>query len=292
MRVLIIGGSGFIGRAIVEELLLDPSNEVHVLDRQIQQHAQRENLTYHTGDVNLRQFGSTTSLEWDYVVNMAGILGTSEMFDDLSSIVENIQGVLNVLDQIKTGTVLYPIMPEVWLSPYAVSKISTRLIHEMYAQHLNRKSIMVRLYNVYGPGQKWEPVHKIIPQFIMNALKDEPITIWGSGEQTVDLTYSSDVARAFVALMKSPPKDNYEVVEVGTGVPVSVNQCAQTIIQYIGSKSEVIHAPMRKGETPGTVVVCSSPYRLAGGYSIWPTKLKEIVDWYNNGFVHRTIKVD
>ncbi len=289
MRVLVIGGSGFIGSAIVEELLRDPDNEVHTLDRQIREDNPRKGLIRHEGDVTLGQFGSTGSLQWDNVVNLAVRFGTSEMFQDLPGIVSNIKGALNVLSELKTGTVLYPVNPEVWMNPYTVSKISARLIHEMYATYLGRKCIMVRLFNVYGPGQRWEPVRFAVPNFIMRALRDEPITIYGSGEQTMDLTYSVDVARAFVALMKAPPESNYHVVEVGTGVGTSVAQCAKDIVQCTGSKSEIVHTPMRKGEDSKTLVVCSNPYSLSGGYSNWPVRLTEVVEWYNDKYVHRDI---
>ena len=289
MRILIIGGSGFIGSAIIEELLKSPDNEVHIFDRHPYQEDNRKDVTCHVGDARVGQFGSVCSLKWDFVVNLAGTLGTSEMFDQLSSLIDNIQSALSVLEEVKTGTILYPIMPEVWVNPYTISKISARLIHEMYARHLQRKSIMIRLFNVYGPKQKWEPVRKAVPGFIMCALKDEPIEVYGSGKQTMDLTYSGDVARAFVNVMKSPPPGDYTVIEVGTGVGTSVNQCVQDIIQCIGSQSKIVHVPMRKGEDAHTAIVCLEPYCINGGYSKWPTRLKEVVDWYNNQFVHRAI---
>lgn len=90
-----------------------------------------------------------------------------------------------------------------------------------------------------------------MPTFIVRALKNEPLEIYGDGTQGTDHIYVEDAVEATIRLFESgliPEK----AVEIGSGIEITVNEIAEKIIELTGSASKIIHIPMRRGETPHT----------------------------------------
>jgi UDP-glucose 4-epimerase len=117
----------------------------------------------------------------------------------------------------------------------------------MYHEIYGIKPVILRPFNVYGPEEKVEQYRKAVPYFIISALKDEPIEIFGSGEQTMDLIHVRDCVEAFI-ISGNNRSATGRTIEVGSGTEVSVDRLARLIIKLAGSKSEIKHLPMRKGE--------------------------------------------
>jgi UDP-glucose 4-epimerase len=107
-------------------------------------------------------------------------------------------------------------------------------------------------YNAFGPHQKIHGVQKIVPSFATRAWRNEPLPIWGDGDQLMDLVYVDDVARMLVDATRF---HNGEVFAAGTGQGVSVNDFAQKILEMTGSTGGVKHLPMRLGEPPHVQIV-------------------------------------
>jgi UDP-glucose 4-epimerase len=240
MNVLVTGGKGFIGRYVQAELAdrgMTPSTLDHPADvRSI------SDVSLYTRDVGA-------------VIHMAGVLGTHELFDAPHLAVDvNVKGTLNVLQACHRRGLRYVgiSMPQTFPSIYTATKLAAVGLERAF-HHEGVSVSRVRAFNAYGPGQKYGTGHpqKIVPTFAMRAWRGLPIPVWGDGEQTVDLIHAADLARLLVDALQWG--DDF-TIDGGTGVPVTVNEVAEFVLDVTRSKAGVQHLPMRRGETPTRIV--------------------------------------
>ncbi|GAG40582.1 unnamed protein product, partial [marine sediment metagenome] len=198
----------------------------------------------------------------DYVVNLAGILGTQETIrKPIPSIQTNIVGTLNVLEAmvpnafhevqgVQIGVGNY------WMNnSYSITKSTAIRFCKMYNKENGTKMGMVRALNAYGRNQKHKPVRKIIPTFVVKALRGEDIEVYGDGEQIMDMVHVTDVAKVLLDVATGDNVDYQRVYEAGTGRKTTVNWIAEQVIKAAGTKSQLVHIPMRPGEPKGSVVL-------------------------------------
>jgi UDP-glucose 4-epimerase len=290
MNTVVVGGSGFLGVAVVTELLrrgdavtvLDPRANQPGLDAQFGEGAVRAVV----GDM-LRPETLRAHFEGaDEVYHMGGKLGTSELEDSMHvAVAANITGALNIFEAaVASGVpaVFYPTKPNVWLNTYTVTKVAAEQFALIFNELHPIQIRSLRYFNAYGPWQALGPVRKIIPYFAARALMNTPIEVFGDGEQTVDMIFSEDLGRITVEFMRSGYRG--PAVDCGRGVALTVNEVAAAVNLVVGSKAGVIHVPMRRGETPGTRLAADTA-SLAGAipklaFSDWMDSLAGTVDWY------------
>lgn len=250
MRVLVTGSAGFIGSAVRREL--DRRGDVLVgFD--------------HPATILDRDAVKAAVESCDAVINLAGVLGTSELLGAERYAAEvNIIGAVNVFDaargkpvvQIGTGH-------RGQLNTYAVTKACAEDLALGRAKWNGEPITVVRAFHAYGPGQKPcaphgpSPVRKIIPSFICRALTGMPVEVWGDGKQVIDLVHVDDVAAALVAGLDGP---HGSVIDAGTGYGTTVLDCAEMVIKLTGSDSGIVHLPMRPGEPEHDTVVAENPW--------------------------------
>lgn len=236
MRIAVTGGAGFIGSATVRAAQA-AGHEVLVFDR----------TTGH--DI----LGDLSALEGcDSVIHLAGVLGTSELFDTPEQAVDvNVHGSLAVLQACRkygsgyVGITLPPVFPSV----YTATKLCADRFAEAWRLAYGVPVSTVRAFNVFGLGQKYGPGHpqKFVPTFSTRAWRGEPLEIWGDGEQTMDVVSTKDLARM---LVEATGHGDGVLFDAGCGVDISVIDFAKFVLEVTGSKSEIVHLPMRKGEIP------------------------------------------
>ena len=234
MRIAVTGSSGFIGSKVVEELA-SRSHEVVEID--------------HTKGIDILGPGMFERLEWcNGVVHLAGVLGTSELFDNAEMAIDvNIKGTLRVLQACQEFGLSFVgiTMPSVWTNVYQTTKTAARSLASAWHQNYNVPVSHVRAFNVFGPGQKSGLPQKIVPTFATRAWAEESIPIWGNGTQTVDLVYVNDVAHM---LCDALAFEDDEVFDAGTGMATQVNTVAQWVLSVTHSEAGVEYLPMRMGE--------------------------------------------
>lgn len=262
--VLVTGGRGFIGTHVCHELALK-GYEPLVFDR----HAVETDVHMVLGDIRDAVAVTEAVAHVDGVIHLAGVLGTQETISNPRPAAEtNILGGLNVLEACAQYDVpLVNIAVGNWFenNPYSITKSSVERFADMYGTYRGLKVNSVRALNAYGPGQSVaqpygsSTVRKIMPSFIMRALHNHPIEIYGDGNQVMDMVYVRDVARVLVQALGFTEYYGYEVghvFEAGTGVRTTVKDIANAVIKAIPeSSSEIVHLPMRPGETPGVEVL-------------------------------------
>lgn len=270
MKVLVTGGTGFIGGYVCEALRargIEPvtfgvTGKPDVL-----------------GDIRDASAVDLAVSNCDAVMHCAGVLGTMETVDDpLPAIEVNICGGLNVFKAIRRYKV-----PAVniaaanhWMwNPYSITKKAAERLGLMANKEWGTRIAMVRGMNVYGPGQKAAPVRKIMPNLILPALRNEPIVIYGDGTQIMDMIYVEDVAEILIRALLNDHEVYDSVMEAGTGRRTTVNELATMVVEMIG-QGTVEHVPMRPGEPAGSVVL-GDPATLAP-LGVAPEDLKPLED--------------
>lgn len=256
MKILITGASGFIGSNVVQEALTR-GYEVIAFDRKSK--PQPEGVIQFLGDITDRNAINEAVSQADGAINLAGILGTAETVDNPYPAIEsNLIGGLNFLEACrqhkKRGVQIT--VGNYWMnSTYPISKRALEKLALMYNKEHGTQIAVVRGLSVYGEGQKLKPVRKIVPTFVDRALNNEDIEIYGSGESIQDQIYVKDIAKILVEALINPNTRYDKVYSAGTGVRSSVKDIAELIVELTGSKSNIIHIPMRKGETDNAEIL-------------------------------------
>jgi nucleoside-diphosphate-sugar epimerase len=262
MRSIVIGGSGFLGRPLIDELAAR-QRDVVVVDRRPPHPGDDPapaTIQYVAGDIRDPSTLRAAFEGADEVYHLAGDLGTSELDARIrGSIENNIIGSLNVFESAlaaRVPRVFFASKVHVWLNAYTVTKHCAEQLGRLITQQHPVRICSLRYLNLFGPGQKLYPVRKVLPTFAIQALRGLPIQIYGDGRQTVDMLYVGDAARLTVDYLEAGYTDR--AVDCGTGVATTVLDVAGAVNQYFGNDAGVEFVPMRRGETPGSAVVADT----------------------------------
>lgn len=268
MRILVTGGAGFIGSHIVE--LFQGKAEVRVLDNL--RSGYLHNIApfekeFIEGSILDKDILAKAMEGVDYVFHLAAMISVPESMGKPVECVEiNTIGTLNVLEAaaragvkklcLSTSAAIYgdnPIVPKREdmspepKSPYAETKLSGEYYCGIYTKEGRLNTACLRYFNVFGPRQDPHSQYAAaIPIFISKAIANEPITIFGDGEQTRDFIYVKDIAAANAFFATQSPETG--VFNVAYGGKVTINDLAKKIIAIIGSKSEIVYKPVRAGD--------------------------------------------
>lgn len=280
MKILATGGSGFIGSFLVDELR-KIGHEVFVLS--LDKHCkQKDHFIF--ADITTRNKILDLIPRFKMVYHLAGLLGTSELINkayDASKV--NILGTINILDgALKNKTkVIYVTKPNCWLNTYSITKYAGESFVKMYHDEFRLPTVSVRWFNVYGPNQSFH-CQKAVPFFIRWALRNQPLQIWGDGEQTVDLIHARDAVRGTI-VVANEKKFEGRTIDVGSGQETTVNNLAELIIKLSNSKSTIRHNAMRPGELVGTHIKADTTELNKMNFHLnenLEKGMKETIDWY------------
>ena len=253
MKVLITGGSGFIGSYLVKHLL-EQGHEVKVLDLRKPdiEHKKLEFVNKSVMDELAEDIHGC-----DIVYHFAAMLGVDNSDKrPLETMRINLEGSVNVFKSAVEANVkrmIYASSSEVYgeprelpigedsvkgpVSAYGVSKLAAEIYAKAYNHEFGTDIKIVRFFNVYGRGQS---NNFVIPIFINKALENKPLKIFGEGSQTRCFTYVEDIAEGvFTVLEKGKTGEAYNI---GNNQPTTILELAQTIKAVTGSKSEIIKA--------------------------------------------------
>ncbi len=270
-KVLVTGAAGFIGFHTATRLLRE-NLDVIALDnlsrgsRRKLELLEKMGAETLVGDIRDRNLICRVLRDCDAVVHLAALISVEESFEVPDEYVDvNTRGTAvisrccadNNVDRIvyaSTAAVYgepkelpvkedHPLDP---LSPYGVSKLAGEQILLLIAEKSDTSCIVLRLFNVYGPGQDpGSPYSGVITRFVVRALKGEPLIVYGDGFQTRDFVYVEDVVEA---IMLSLRKKITGVFNIGSGKPTSILELAEQIGLVLGRQLRIIHAPPRPGD--------------------------------------------
>jgi UDP-glucose 4-epimerase len=272
MRVLITGGAGFVGSHL-SEALLDRGDEVYVLDDlstgsidNISHLKTNPKFHYTIDTVTNEPLLAELIDRCDTVVHLAAAVGVKLIVESpVRTIETNVHGtevVLKVANK-KKKKVLIASTSEVYgksakvpfsedddlvMGPtskhrwaYACSKMIDEFLALAYFKERKLPVIIVRLFNTVGPRQTGQ-YGMVVPNFVRQALANEPITVFGDGTQQRSFTYVGDVVRAMVALIDEPRAIG-QVFNIGNGKEISIEGLALQIKKMTGSTSPIVKIP-------------------------------------------------
>lgn len=281
MKLLVTGGSGFIGGHLVE-LLEEKGHDVIIYDLKEPEWFTPK-AEYIKGDIldtdHLKESADGT----EGIFDCSGVLGSAETFDHIYKTFEvNLFGTLSVLETAKTLDipVVYLSLKNEWKNPYMISKRAGTEACEMYFEYQDTKTCAIRGLNAYGPRQHWNPVRKMFPRFTMQLLTGNPITIFGDGDQIVDMIYVKDMAEIMLRAFENRVWG--EVFDAGTGVPKTVLDVALDLQEEIGG--EINFTPHRIGEPERAIALADPSFvkQILGYYpeTSWKDGIKKTINWY------------
>ena len=269
-KIVITGGSGFIMSHVVErlaetgrEVVLFDNNEQHSLYEETKALlVQKKNLRFVQGDIRNKAVVEELLGNAETVYHFAALMGTSSRFKEweIPTVEVNVLGTIHVLQASLKAGVKYFIHPPrpplaVWLTPYIISKTAQTLFTQMYHHVYGLPTIGLNIQNCYGPRERAilnpNPLRahegrKLIASTILAALKNEPVIVFGDGEQSSDFVYIDDVTEACL----KAPRDSAvgQVCDIGIGISTPVNRVVQLILELTQSRSKIEHLPLRTGE--------------------------------------------
>lgn len=284
-RVVVTGGAGFIGSHVVDRLAA--KNDVVVLDQVPPSDARHlaavmKQVTYVEGDVRRDSDLENAFRGTELVLHLAALISPAESFvypERFNDV--NTHGTLQVLRAAKSAHVRRVVFcsscavygrnepplredaPLDLLSPYAVTKAAGELWCRHY-HDLGLETVALRLFNVYGPRQSASgPYGAVIAKFLHAVAAKEAPTIFGDGEQTRDFVFVGDVAEAFERAAVAVGASGH-IVNVGSGVPLSVNRLLAVVGDVLGSPLSANAAPPREGDIRHSYADTTKMERLLG----------------------------
>ncbi|HEY7585710.1 MAG TPA: UDP-glucuronic acid decarboxylase family protein [Candidatus Deferrimicrobiaceae bacterium] len=265
-RILVTGGAGFIGSHLCERLLAR-GDEVLCVDNFFT--SRRQNIL-HLMDNHMFEF-MRHDITWPLYVEVDEIYNLAcpaspvhYQFDPVQTTKTNVHGAINMLGlakrlkvkilQASTSEVYgdpseHPQKETYWgnvnpIGPRACydegKRCAETLFFDYYRQHALQIRV-IRIFNTYGP--RMHPNDgRVVSNFILQALRNEPITLYGSGEQTRSFCYVDDLVTAMVAMMDQD--EMVGPVNLGNPAENTIKELALMIRELAGSSSEIVYRPL------------------------------------------------
>ena len=262
--ILVMGGAGFIGSNL-SKALLENNHKVYCLDNlstgstgNILKFINNPNFTFIEHDVKEK-----FSLNCDWIINLASPASPQRyQVNPVGTLITNFQGTLNGLElarsngarfiQASTSEIygdpdIHPQPESYWgnvnsigiRSCYDEGKRAAETLCSDFQRQYDVKSTIVRIFNTYGPGMARDD-GRVVSNFIVQALEEKEITIYGKGLQSRSLCYVDDLVKAFLLILQ---KEEYIKGPVNIGNPqeITMLDLANKIIQLTKSKSKIVY---------------------------------------------------
>lgn len=265
MRILVTGGAGFIGSHLCERLL-NAGNEVIALDNFFT--GRRENIVHllddHRFELIRHDVTEPILLEVDQIYNLACPASPIHyQYNPVKTVKTSVMGAINMLGlakrvrarifQASTSEVygdpeVHPQTEDYWgnVNPIGLRSCydeGKRIAETLFMDYHRQNGVdtrIVRIFNTYGP-KMLENDGRVVSNFVVQALRGENLTIYGSGEQTRSFCYVDDLVEGFIRLMNTEAEDIHLPVNIGNPGEFTMNELAAEVGKAIGKEIGITH---------------------------------------------------
>ncbi len=266
MRILITGGAGFIGSHLCEQLI-NEDHDVICLDNFFT--GRRENIFHLLDNPHFELLRHDVTepilLEVDQIYNLACPASPIHyQYNPVKTVKTSVMGMINMLGlakrvrarilQASTSEVygdplIHPQPEEYWgnvnpIGPRSCydegKRIAETLMMDYHRQnHVDTR--IARIFNTYGP-RMLENDGRVVSNFVVQALRGQPLTLYGEGDQTRSFCYVDDLVNALIKFMNTDGL--HEPVNLGNPAEFTIKQLASEVMEVCNSKSELVHLPL------------------------------------------------
>lgn len=266
MKILISGGAGFVGSHLCD-LLISEGHEIICVDNLITGNIINVKHLLGNDRFEFREYDVTEPMpiegKLDYILHLASPASPID-FDRLSLEILRVGavGTLNLLDlavqkkakfllastsEVYGDALVNPQTEEYWgnvnpIGPRSVYDEAKRFAEASTMAYHRKQGLNIRIariFNTYGPRMRKDD-GRVVSTFIIQALTNQPLTVFGDGSQTRSFCYVSDLIAGIYKLMLS---DAYHPINLGNPEEISILELARRILKITGSKSEIVHKP-------------------------------------------------
>jgi len=308
MKILVSGCAGFIGSHLCE-YLLKASHTIVGIDNYITGKEENmnsllvsKNFKFIRGDVADRNFSIDD--KFDYVLHLAalaspvfyykypinsltvGAVGTQNMLEVAKK--SNAKFLLTSTSEIYGDPEIHPQPEKYWgnvnpigiRSVYDESKRYSEAITMAYKRYYGLKTHIVRIFNTYGPRMRKDD-GRVVPEFIMSALNNKPIPVFGDGKQTRSFCYVDDMVKGISAMMDSEVPGP---INLGNPEEFTIIELAKKVKNSIGSSSDIIFKPLPEDDPKRRKPIIEKAMKILNWKPIWTLEegLKETIEWFKN----------
>lgn len=305
-KILVTGGAGFIGSNLVHALVAR-GDDVVVFDNFSS--GRRENLAglekkIRIVEGDIRNFDALMQ-EFDgvdYVLHQAAVPSVPRSMDDpRSSHESNALGTFNVFLAARDRKVKRVVfaasssaygdsvtLPKIETmvpapkSPYAVDKLYGENLASVFYTGYGLETVCLRYFNVFGPRQRPDSDYAAaIPRFVTRLLDGRRPIVYGDGEQSRDFTYIDNAIHANILAMTAP-KAAGEVVNIGIGRRITLNELIRTVAEILGVPGDIEYQAPRAGDVRDSLASIDKAARVLGYRPVVDLKegLEKTIDWY------------
>lgn len=286
-NILITGGAGQLGSSLASKLSVNEDITVVIIDNlstgNLSKVPKKNNVRFIKADVN--DYNDIISIfatfKFEYVFHYAAVVGVERTLSNPINVLNDIDGIKNILSLSKNSgvkRVFYSSSSEVYGEPfeipqnekttplnsrlpYAIVKNVGEAFFKAYHREYGLDYTIFRFFNTYGPMQSNDFV---MPRFMRLALNNQPIPIYGKGDQTRSFCYIDDNVDTCLNALYNDAYVN-DVLNVGNDVEISILELAEMVIQITNSESEIIFLPsLKEGDMNRRCPDISKMKRLLG----------------------------
>jgi nucleoside-diphosphate-sugar epimerase len=305
-RILVIGGAGFVGSHIVDQLLREPVREIVVLDNfvrgtqdNLSAAAHDERLTIVDGSLLDSDLLEHLMSGTDYVFHLAALWLYECVHEPRSAVEVNIVGTFNVIEAAQAAgvrKVVYSSSASVYgdavetpmtedhplnnRTTYGATKIAGEQLFRAFNEQHGLDYVGMRYMNIYGPRMDYKGTYVSVIMKVLDKIEaGEAPQIFGDGSQAYDFVHVSDVARANILALTSDATDVN--LNVGTGIKTTIRQLVDALLEVTGADVEPEYLPQEQMFVTHRVGSTELAEKLTGFRAEIPYRegLRSVVEW-------------